>query len=123
LAKRFAVSLGWAKKVSAALGSTGKMERPLGGKRGPASKVTAAVEGELRSWIGQQPDLTLAELQRRLWQQRQLSISIGRLWTVLDEMGLRLKKSHSTPPSRTPKQASSGGVNGRSRSARSIRRG
>jgi transposase len=66
LAKRFAVSLGWAKKVSGALGSTGTMERTPGGKRGPASKVTAAVEADLRSWIRQQPDLTLAELQQQL---------------------------------------------------------
>ncbi len=121
LAKRFAVSLGWAKKVSAALGSTGRMERPSGGKRGPASKVTAAVEADLRNWIRQQPDLTLVELQGRLRQQRQLSISIGWLWTVLDEMGLRLKKSRSTPPNKTRPKAGSGGASGGRRPARSIR--
>ena len=123
LAKRFAVSLGWAKKVSAALAATGRMERPGGGKRGPASKVTAEVSEQLRSWIGQQPDLTLAELKERMWAQRKLKISIGRLWTVLREMGLRLKKSHFTPPNRIAKRAVSGGTSGRSRPARSMRGG
>jgi transposase len=123
LAKRFAVSLGWAKKVSAALAATGAMERPAGGKRGPVSKVTPTVEASVRSWISEQPDLTLAELQERLWAQRKLKISIGRLWTVLREMGLRLKKSRSTPPSRTPRKSASGGASGERKLVRSMRRG
>jgi transposase len=105
LAQRFDVSLAWAKKISATLRSTGKMERPAGGRRGPASKVTAEVQEDLRNWIGKQPDLTLAELQARLWKQRNLEVSVGRLWMALRDMGLRLKKSRSTPPSRTPKPA------------------
>lgn len=70
LAKRFDVSLGWARKISAALRSTGKMERPRGGPRGPSSKLTDAIRQELRSWIGKQADLTLAELQVRLYERR-----------------------------------------------------
>ena len=122
LAQRFAVSLGWAKKISATLRSTGKMERPPGGRRGPASKVTAEVEAELRNWIGKQPDLTLAELQDRLWNQRELEVSVGRLWAALRHLGLRLKKSHSTPPSRTPQRASFSVVSGAKRRTNSIRR-
>ncbi len=57
LAQRFDVSLAWAKKISATLRSTGKMERPPGGRRGPASKMTAEVQEDLRNWIGKQPDL------------------------------------------------------------------
>lgn len=122
LAERFGVSLGWALKISATLRSTGKMERPPGAKRGPVSKVTAEVEQDLRNWIRERADLTLAELQLRLYEQRNLEISLARLWQVLGKMGLRLKKSHSTPPSRTPLRASSGVVSGGKRPARSIRR-
>ena len=104
LAARFSVSVGWAKKVSRALLHNGQMERPAGAKRGPASKLTAEVRERLRSWIATQADLTLAELRVRLEQELQLRVSVGRLWTVLRETNLRLKKSHSTPPSRTPKQ-------------------
>jgi transposase len=123
LAKRFDVSFGWARKISAALRSTGKMERPPGGPRGPSSKLTEAVRQELRSWIGKQADLTLAELQLRLYEQRDLEISLSRLWMVLGQMGLRLKKSHSTPPSRTRLGASSSAASGAKKRTGSIRRG
>lgn len=123
LAGRFGVSLGWAEKIWRRLRQTGRMERPARSRSGPASKVTTAVEADLGDWIRRQPDLTLVELQARLRQQRQLPISISRLWTVLHRMGLRLKKSHSTPPSRTRRKASSGGDSGKSRPAKSIRRG
>jgi transposase len=66
-------------------------------RRGGNRKVTAAVEQQLREWVLAQPDLTLAELQQKLAQTQPLQVSIGRLWQVLRQMGLRLKKSHSTP--------------------------
>ena len=80
------------------------MERAAGRRRGPASKITAEIEQELKDWITKQADLTLAELQLRLFEQRQLEISLSRLWTVLKGLGLRLKKSRSTPPSKIPKR-------------------
>ena len=92
LAKRFSVSEGWALKISAQRHRTGKMERPPGRPPGPASKITAEIQQELKGWIGKQADLTLAELQLRLYQRRKLEISLSRLWTVLKSMGLRLKK-------------------------------
>ena len=92
LAKRFDVSFGWAKKISAALRSTGKMERPPGGPRGPSSRIREVVRQDLRNWIAKQSDLTLAELQVQLYEQRDVEISLSRLWTVLGQMGLRLKK-------------------------------
>jgi len=107
LAKRFSVSEGWALKISAQRHRTGKMERPPGRPPGPASKITAEIQQELKGWIGKQADLTLAELQLRLYQRRKLEISLSRLWTVLKSMGLRLKKSRSTPPSKTPKRTAS----------------
>ena len=108
LAVRFRVSLSWAKGISATLGRTGKMERPPAGPRGPKSKLTEEVRQQLREWIAAQPDLTLMEMQRRLDQELSLKVSIGRLWKVLREMGLRLKKSHSMPPNRTLKRSDAG---------------
>jgi transposase len=48
-----------------------------------SSKVTEAVRQQVQSWIGKQADLTLAELQLRLYEERNLEISLSRLWTVL----------------------------------------
>lgn len=123
LAVRFRVSLSWAKSISATLGRTGRMERPPAGPRGPRSKLTEEVREQLRSWIASQPDLTLVEMQRRLARERRLKVSIGRLWTVLREMGLRLKKSHSTLPNRTRKQSVVSAPAGNTRRVRSTRRG
>jgi transposase len=123
LAARFSVSVGWAKKVSQALLHTGQMERSAGAKRGRTSKLTEEVRERLRSWIAAQSDLTLAELRARLEQELDLSVSVGRLWTVLWEMNLRLKKSHSAPPGRTPKQAGSNARGGGRRWAGSMRNG
>jgi transposase len=118
LAKRFCVSLGWALKISSQLHRTGKMERVAGRRRGPVSKITAKIEQELKEWIAQQPDLTLAELQLRLFEKRQLEISLSRLWTVLKSLDLRLKKSRSTPPNKIPKR----GVFGARTGGRSVNR-
>ena len=105
LADRFCVSLGWAKKISSHKTRTGRMERDPGKRRGPASKVTAKIRQRLQEWISAQADLPLAELQLRLYERCKLEVSVSRLWTVLREMGMRLKKSRSTPPSKTPRRA------------------
>lgn len=122
LAGRFGVSLGWAEKLMRTLRQTGGVERPPGSKRGPASKLTPQLRERVAAWIGAQPDLTLVELQLRLWQDHDLEVSLSRLWTVLGEMGLHLKKSHSTPPSRTRKPPASSAASGGNKRARSTRR-
>jgi transposase len=122
LAQRFSVSLGWALKISSQRHRTGKMERTLGRRRGPASKITAEIQQELQEWIGKQADLTLAELQLRLYEQRQLEVSLSRLWTVLKGLGLRLKKSRSTPPSKIPKRGVFDARTGAKPAKRSTRR-
>jgi transposase len=65
LANDFEVSLGWAKKTSAARTRTGQIDRPPW-RRGPASKVTATVQEWLRAQIRQKPDVTLRELRKQL---------------------------------------------------------
>ena len=122
LAKRFSVSLGWALKISSQLRRTGKMERAEGRRRAPASKITAEIEQELKEWIAKQSDLTLAELQMRLFEKRQLEVSLSRLWTVLDGLGLRLKKSRSTPPNKIPRRGAFDARTGGKPASRSTRR-
>ena len=114
LAERFGVSSPWAWKISSQRKRTGQVER-VEQRHGPASKVTGAVEQRLRTWVRQQPDLTLAELQQRLWEKQRLAISIGRLWGVLRELRLPLKKSRSTPKSRTPRKPGSAARRGGSK--------
>jgi len=106
LAEEFRVSLGFAKKISAALRRTGRMERTEQ-RHGRINQVTPLVQERLREWLRQQPDRTLAELQRQLREQLQVSVSVPRLWVVLRQMQLRLKKSRSTPRSRTLRKTGS----------------
>ena len=108
LADQFEVSLGWAKKVSARRTRTGQIDL-LPWRRGPKSRVTPAVQQWLGKQIAQQPDLTLMELQERLQQKQGLRLSIGRLWLALQQMGLRLKKSHSTPRNKKVQKRKDGG--------------
>ena len=99
LARRFRVSEAWAFKISSTRSRTGKMERPPGARRGRKSRITAQAIEYLQSRVKKAPDRTLAELQEDLRSQQSIEIGITRLWTVLRQMGLRLKKSHSTLPS------------------------
>lgn len=111
LAERFGVSLGYAKKISAALQRTGRMERPPGRRRGRISQVTPAVQQRLRAWLRERPDLTLAELQRQLQEAVGWSVSVTRLWVVLRDLELRLKKN-SMPRNRTRRRTASAGKRG-----------
>ena len=111
LAERFGVSHPYAWKISAQRKRTGQVERAEQ-RHGPESKVTPGVEQQLRRWVRQQPDLTLAEMQERLWETARLPVSLARLWQVLQRLQLRLKKNRSTPKSRTPRKINSGGRRG-----------
>jgi transposase len=107
LALRFGVSEGWGWKISSARKRTGQMERVIG-RQGRRSRVTSEVSSKIAGWFAAEPDMTLVELQQRLQQEADLQLSIGRLWQLLRQLGLRLKKSHSTPRSATPKRTDSG---------------
>jgi len=121
LARRFRVSLGYVKKIRQQLRRTGKMER-IPHYPGRKPKFTEPVRADLRHWLQQQPDLTLMELQERLRTQARLPVSVPSLWGVLRKIGLRLKKSHSTPKSGTRRPTGSGGRRSWSSSARSRRK-
>jgi transposase len=106
LASRFLVSVGWAKKISAARNRTGQAERvPHKPGRKPHAGIKA--QQQVRAWFVQQPDLTLAEVQQKLLGKAGVSLSLPQVWKLLGKLGLRLKKSRSTPPSAIPKAIAS----------------
>jgi transposase len=118
----FGVSHGWARKVVGQRRKTGQAER-VRHRPGPASRMTPEIVAYVQAQVASQPDLTLAELQRLLLSERQVRASIGRLWSLLRTLDLRLKKSRSTPPSATPKPTGNAVPSISNASPRSLRRG
>ena len=101
LARQFGVSWGYSKKIRAQQLRTERKERPQQLRHGPASRLTPAVEQQLRSTLRQQPDLTLAEVQQRLAERAGVSLSRSRLWVWLQRLGLRHKKNRCGRKNRT----------------------
>jgi len=106
LAGRFLVSVGWAKKISAARNRTGQAER-LPHKPGRKPHAGIDAQQQVRAWFVQQPDLTLAEVRQKLLGEAGISLSLPQIWKLLGKLGLRLKKSRSTPPSAIPRPIAS----------------
>ena len=117
LAQMFGVSLGWVEKVLRQQRRTGQADR-VEQRHGPVSRVDAAAKACLLRAIEDRPDLTLAELQRILAEQQGVRLCIAQVWNVLKRLGVRLKKSRSTPPSATPRPTVKGGKSSSRASAR-----
>lgn len=120
LAAFFHVSAGWAKKISAARTRSGQCERPCY-KPGRKAHAGPETHSRIRFWIGAQPDLTLVEIQTRLHREAAVTLSVPQVWHLLRKLGLRLKKSRSTPSNATAKPTRSGAKSLSKRSARSRR--
>jgi transposase len=103
LAERFGVSYGWVAKIHAMELRTGSRSRPPQRSRGRQSRIDA---GMVRSLVKRRPDIVLRELQQEM-RKAHTVVSIAHLARVLGRLGLRLKKSRSTPPSVTPKPTAS----------------
>ena len=114
VAARFRVSWGYSKKVRGQQLRTGQKERPAQSQHGPVSRVTTAVEQQLRAAVRQQPDVTLRELQQRMQQTTGVELSPSR-WVWLQRLDLRRKKNPSTRRSRTAGQTSGVGKRGGNR--------
>ena len=98
IARRFEVSRIWVYQVRDRANETGERgSRPIGGYR--RSRL-AAKEQQMRSWIADQSDLTLAEIQQRLEQQG-MTIKIGALWHQLNKWNLTFKKNSARQRART----------------------
>jgi transposase len=115
LAKQFRVSWGYSKKIRSQQLRTERKERPQQLRHGPASRLTPAVEQQLRSALRQQPDLTLAEVQQRLAERAGISLSRSRLWVWLQRLGLRHKKNRSGRKNRRAGRTSGAGRGGGNR--------
>src|SRR5277367_6698264 len=86
-------------------------------------RLTPEVSSRIATLVATHPDLTVAELRERLAHDLgvKMSWSMVRLW--LGQLGLRLKKSRSTPSSGTRKQTASVAKSSSSASGQSRRRG
>ncbi len=116
LAQLFGVSLGWVEKVRRQYRQSGRAER-IEPRHGPVSRVDEAAKRCLLEALERRPDLTLAELQKILADRQRVHLCIAQVWNVLKRMGVRLKKSHSTPRSETAKPTASVARNSSPRSA------
>jgi transposase len=121
LAERFVVSLAYGKKLRGQLQRTGQMER-VEQRRGTPRKLLDQPREQLRHWLIAVPDLTLDQLQQKLGEDCGVKISRAQVARALKRMGLRLKKSHSTPASATGRKTVAGEKNSSSVSARSRRK-
>lgn len=113
LAQLFGVSVGWAEKVSGQYRRSGQAERSEQ-PHGPPSRVDQAAK---RCLLEARPDLTLAELQKVLAERRGIQLCVAQVGNVLKRMGVRLKKSRSTPRSATASRIASTGKRSLPRSA------
>jgi transposase len=120
LAEVFRVSPGWAKKISAQRRRSGQMER-VAHKPGRKPRVGEPVRQQVKTWFDLKPDLTLAEVQGKLHREAGIQLSLPQIWHLLRKLNLRLKKSHSTPPSATRKPTVNAARSSSSTSARSRR--
>jgi len=102
LALLFGVSVGWVEKVCRQQRQTGQMER-IEQRHGPMSRVDSSAKTCLLKAMDERPDLTLAELQKILAQQRGIRLCVAQIFNVLKHLKLHLKKSRFTPPSETRK--------------------
>lgn len=102
LANRFGVSARWAWKVMAAYKRSGTAARPRQRRHGVAPM---AVQKPVLAMLQRRPDMVLREMQAELAAAGH-SISVPQLWRVVKGLGLRLKKSRSTPPNATRKKIS-----------------
>ena len=108
IAKRFCVSLGMVKKLlqqRRRLGDIGPQHQRSGRK----PKILASHHLRMKELLAKKPDLTLAELRKRM----QLDCSIPAVHYALGKLGLAYKKKRCAPASKTdltsPKRAVSGG--------------
>ena len=104
VAAQFGVSLSFVAKLLRRQRTSGTVAaKPWNG--GPARCLGAAAQAQLVVWVGQQPDITLAELREALQVERGQRVCLSTVWRVLAEHDLRLKKKPATPPG-APRPAS-----------------
>lgn len=105
MATLFGVSLSFVEKLLRRRRATGDIApRPhAGGRR---ASCDAAALAQIRRFVHEQPDATLAELCERLWTQQHLRVSVPTMGRIVLHLKLPRKKSRSMPMSATPSGSS-----------------
>ena len=91
VAARFCVSVAFVSKLVRRQRHTGSVAA-LPSRGGPPRCLDAQAQAWLVAQVGRQPDATLAELRDALTAETGQCVSVGAVWRVLDEHGLRRKK-------------------------------
>jgi len=81
------------------------MERAEQSRHGRPSRVDRA---EVTRLLKAKPDLVLRELREELERTTGVAVSHTQMWRVVRELGRRLEKSRSMPPSATPRRTARG---------------
>lgn len=109
IAHRYRVSLGMVKKLLAQRRRTGDIA-PRHYRSGRKPVIVDTHRREMRTALGQRPDMTLVELRDALG----LKCTLPAIHYVLEAMGLTYKKRHCEPANRTaptsPRPAAGGGA-------------
>jgi len=113
IAHNFQVSTAWIRRLLQRRRDTGSIA-PLPQNAGRKPTLDEARSEDLRQLVRQQPDATLAELQRGLG----LTGSLGVIWRGLHRLKLTRKKSRGGPPNRTAPMSRSSAKPGREPSPR-----
>jgi transposase len=97
LAVRFGVSWEYVRKVRQQHVRSGHKKRLIQSRFGVRSRVTEQVRAHMLALVNSQADITIAELRERIEADKGVAMS----WTLVQlwvkRLGLRLKKSRSTP--------------------------
>ena len=113
VAEQFKCSESWVRRLIQRRRETGGSLAPRPTKLPNNNKLGAADLEQLAELIRQTPDMTLAELAQAL----ETKVSVPTVWRATQALGLPLKKSLSSPPSRTvrtsPKRATHGSSSSR----------
>ena len=94
VAAKYRVSASWVRRVKQRRAATGETA-PRAGGRGPKPSWEGYAD-RLRQAVADDPDATLKELKTRLG----LAAALSTLWRAVAALGLTLKKSRPTRPSR-----------------------
>jgi transposase len=97
----FEVSLATVENLFRLYRRTGEVT-PQTHQGGPGSALNAEAREQLRQWVRQQSDITLAELRER-FARCGITVSVPTLCRVLLALGLRRKKRRSMPVSGKPR--------------------
>ena len=92
VAVQFGVSLSFVAKLMRRHRDTASVAAKPPGRGGPPRCLDAAAQAWLVTQVKRQPDATLAELRDALAAETGRHVSVGAVWRVLDEQGLRRKK-------------------------------